>query len=422
MISPKSIVHTECNSAIRIKRPLGAGGQAQTFEGQIVKSTERVVVKVFSNAARREEDRRRSRQLVDMNLAAACPAFCAPGGCLRSANLVGHVSAFFDGAPLSEIIYPPSGAPVTNLADNLALAVAVSHAFAVLHESLGIVHGDIQPGNVLFQKHGGPIEIAVIDFDNWTRVRRMPGDLPPPMAGHLEYMAPELRSAFLERRTPTPNLESDRFALAVLLQEIILQRHPGIDLIGDDFHAAMSRPWKDDPALGGVAASAVSGYASVVLNTELLGLFRRSIHPEPGGRAPASAWRRALCDASRSVHNCAHCRLPFVADAATQVCPLCRRRFHPWEFGGAGSRVRLDSPSRVIGRDDLGGSPRVSRQHCILRRVGPGVELETIGLNPIRLLRGSTELVLVRGKPVPLEAGDRLYIADVEVSVRPVAA
>ncbi len=422
MLASGTIVHTEAKTEIRIKNLLGIGGQGPAYEGLVVKTGERVVVKVFADASRRDDYRKRARLLVDMNLAAACRAFCSPVNCLQGTDLAGHVAPFFEGASLAEIVYPPSGVPTTTLSDNLAVAIAVSHAFAMLHDIIGVVHGDIQLGNILCRCHDATIELAVIDFDNWARIHSKPEDPPPPMAGHLEYMAPEIRTEFLKGKPPLPTLESDRFALAVLLQEVILQRHPGIDLVGDEFHSTMSQPWSDDPARVSNSSTSDSGYPASVLNAEIAGLFRRSIHPQPAQRASATEWRRALCEAARSVYTCPLCRGVFIADAWTLHCPVCRLTFPLWELSGTGSRLCLNSTLRVIGRSDLGDSPKVSKQHCIFRRMGPGMEVEAVGMNPTCLVRSGTETPLVKGKPAPLEAGDRLRIANVEVSVQLVAA
>ena len=396
--------------------------QGPAYEGLVVKTGERVAVKTFADASRRDDYRIRARLLVDMNLAAACRAFCSPVNCLQSTDLVGHVAPFFEGLSLAELVYPPSGVPATTLSDNLAIAIAISHAFATLHETLGIIHGDIQPGNILCRCHEATIELAVIDFDNWARIHSKPEDPPPPMAGHLEYMAPEIRSEFLKGKPPLPTLESDRFAFAVLLQEIILQRHPGIDLVGDVFHSTMLKPWHDDPARVRNSSASDSGYPASVLNAEVAGLFRRSIHPQPAQRASATEWRRVLCEAARCVYTCPLCRGAFIAESSTLRCPVCRMAFPPWELSGTGSHLCLNSTLRVIGRSDLGNSPKVSKQHCIFRRMGPGMEVEAVGMNPTCLVRSGTETPLVKGRPTPLEAGDRLRIANVEVSVQLVAA
>jgi len=163
-------------------------------------------------------------------------------------------------------------------------------------------------------------------------------------------------------------------------------------------------------------------YPTAVLNTELTRLFRRSIQPDPEQRATATQWRRALCEALTAVYACPSCAQPFLTDVSRQACPYCRACFPAWEVAAPGVRVRLDGPTRVLGRAELGGSPKISKQHWVFRRAGPALSCESIGLNPTRLIRGGAEKALNRGESVALESGDRLRIADVEITARPLAA
>jgi len=422
MLTPGTVVIAETLGKLRLEAPLGSGGQAETFRATALRNAQNVVVKLFTDEARKADDRERSRRLVDLRLNGASPTFCAPMDMLKRQDFAGHVSALIDGSSLSALLYPVSGIPTTSLAENVSIAAVVSHAFLKLHEELGIIHGDIHTENVLVSRKGDAFEISIIDFDNWTPVRGDPTLPPPPMVGHINYMAPELRLAMRSGSAPMPTVKSDRFALAIMLHEIILQRHVGIDLVGDDFDRAMCEGWRPDPARAEAAPPETCGYPTAVLNTELTRLFRRSIHPEPEQRATATQWRRALCEALTAVYACPSCAQPFLTDVARQSCPYCRSCFPAWEVAAPGVRVRLDGPTRVLGRAELGGSPKISKQHWVLRRSGPALTCETIGLNPTRLIRGGAEQVLSHGESAALEAGDRLVVADVELRVRPLAA
>jgi serine/threonine protein kinase len=94
------------------------------------------------------------------------------------------------------------------------LANAVCH----LHRELQVVHGDIQPANVILTSH--PCRLVLIDFGSaWTTqaaMFRSEGD-----GHHRGYAAPELQTA----ATPV-GFHADQFSVMVLFYELLTQQLP----------------------------------------------------------------------------------------------------------------------------------------------------------------------------------------------------
>jgi serine/threonine protein kinase len=98
------------------------------------------------------------------------------------------------------------------------LANGLAHAVRHLHGHKQIVHGDIQPANVIVTSH--PSRLQLIDFGSaWTTdwtTRRTQGD-----GHHRCYAAPELRTG-----APAVTLAGDQFSVSVLLFELLTRQLP----------------------------------------------------------------------------------------------------------------------------------------------------------------------------------------------------
>lgn len=121
-----------------------------------------------------------------------------------------------------------------NLRHYLLACARLARAIRRLHQA-GLAHSDLSCNNVLVDpKHG---EAMIIDVDSLV----VPDVAPPTVIGTQGYIAPEV----LAERSQTngakyqPGINTDRHALAVLIYELLLGRHP---LEGRRIHA-------DDPQL-----------------------------------------------------------------------------------------------------------------------------------------------------------------------------
>jgi serine/threonine protein kinase len=106
----------------------------------------------------------------------------------------------------------------------LELCRAVVRAYVELHD-MGLVHGDVHPGNVLASASG---RVTLIDF-GLARAVHEPGD-PLPRGGVLGFFDPWHARALLARtRPPPPSYESDLYSLGAVVYQL-LTGAPYLDL------------------------------------------------------------------------------------------------------------------------------------------------------------------------------------------------
>lgn len=102
-----------------------------------------------------------------------------------------------------------------------ALCIQMARAVNRMHVA-GLAHSDLSPNNVLVDPSKGTS--LVIDIDSLV----VPGLFPPDVAGTKGYIAPEVLATL---SAPTnarkyPDVKTDRHALAVLIYQYLLLRHP----------------------------------------------------------------------------------------------------------------------------------------------------------------------------------------------------
>ena len=116
---------------------------------------------------------------------------------LRHPNIVSVVDVVRDDTAVAVVMpYASGGSLASRLArgpmaalEVVQIADAVASALTAVHER-GVVHGDVKPGNIVFDRPG-PAGVALLtDFG----VARLPGASPTddPVAGTVEYLAPEV--------------------------------------------------------------------------------------------------------------------------------------------------------------------------------------------------------------------------------------
>ena len=126
------------------------------------------------------------------------------------------VMELLHGRPLSEI-----GA--LTYSRIISIAKQICEALAYIH-SQGFVYRDIKPNNILLKKRGFDYFVKLIDFG----LARPLGDAYLPnessLAGTVFYLAPELIEG------QVPDVQSDLYALGILLYEMIVGRVPFSDV------------------------------------------------------------------------------------------------------------------------------------------------------------------------------------------------
>ena len=116
------------------------------------------------------------------------------------------------------------------LIGDMAAALSAAH-------TLGIVHRDFKPNNVMLVKQGGERERAVVtDFGLALNISRGPGSGRSAADGTPAYMAPEQAAG------GKVGFEADQFALALVICEMLTGSRPALDR----FSATESRrQWKE---------------------------------------------------------------------------------------------------------------------------------------------------------------------------------
>ncbi len=128
------------------------------------------------------------------------------------------VMEWVQGRELREVMYAAAGSGGLPLEHAIKIVVSVAAALHHAHErlgpdhrSLGIVHRDVSPSNVLVTYDGG---VKLLDFGVAKAARRRTETLAGTLKGKIAYMSPEqCRGEEVDRR-------SDVFALGILLYEL----------------------------------------------------------------------------------------------------------------------------------------------------------------------------------------------------------
>jgi eukaryotic-like serine/threonine-protein kinase len=121
----------------------------------------------------------------------------------------------------------------------LRLTLAIMDAYARLHAK-GVVHGDIQPNNILIDGTGA---VTLIDFG----CARLSGGPRTPRGGVAFFLEPEQAARVLRDRPPPPATErSDQYSVAALIYSLLTGEHY-LDFALE--HGAMLEQIASDPPL-----------------------------------------------------------------------------------------------------------------------------------------------------------------------------
>jgi hypothetical protein len=160
----------------------------------------------------------------------------------------------------------------------LQICTRLARAVRRLHFA-GLAHSDLSNKNVLIDPKGG--DACVIDIDSLV----VPGVAPPVVLGTPGYIAPEVVAG-----RASPSIETDKHALAVLIYEILLHRHP---LAGRKVHSTRSA--EEDEALSmGARALWIEHPTDHSNPPEVpVKVGRRPARPVPRAALPQGVRRRA---------------------------------------------------------------------------------------------------------------------------------
>ncbi len=239
----------------RIERALGAGGMATVYEAVQIRPSRRVALKVMRLALTHTSAVERFRFETDVLARLHHPGIAQ----------IYEVGAQDDGhgvsTPFFAMEFIPDALPITVFCDRRAdpigqrLDLFLDVCDAVHHgHTLGVIHRDIKPGNVLVGSDGRPkvIDFGVAKSTDPQRTNLTFDSGTGRVIGTFNYMSPEQRDG------GEIDTRSDVYALGILLYELLSGRLPH-DLSGVSLadagravrEKAIKRPSALDPRLAG---------------------------------------------------------------------------------------------------------------------------------------------------------------------------
>jgi hypothetical protein len=222
-----------------------------------------------------------------------------------------------------------------NWLNYLQLCFQMSRAVRKLHLT-GLAHSDLSSNNVLIDPSHG--RCAVIDIDSLV----VPGTYPPDVLGTPGYIAPEVLAtqhlAVDDKKRFLPCNFTDLHALAVLIYEYLLRRHP---LRGPKVHS--QNPDEDELLSMGPKALFIENPTDASNNIEGLSVLVEQLGPylhglmlkafvdglhHPNSRPGAYEWEKALYQTQDLLMPCTNSSCDekwFVyLDGQPIRCPWCK--------------------------------------------------------------------------------------------------
>ncbi len=292
-------------SHYEIIRKLGAGGSGVVFLATDTMLQRPVVLKLLKRGALTLEQVR-TTQLREARLASAIdhPNVCAIYDVGETPAEDGEeteayiVMQYIPGKSLDRII--ATGAASLQLV--LSAGIQIADGLSAAH-ALGIFHRDLKPANVMLTE-GGLIKILdfglarrlnldAVEFDPsghaTRRAEPSPGATYTARGGTLAYMAPE------QFVTGQSSVQSDLFALGLILYELATGRHPFHRPDAPEFQSIRAIQFADPAPLRDI---------NPTLPTELESVIFRCLEKQPSARfASAAELREALKTIMISMHT-----------------------------------------------------------------------------------------------------------------------
>lgn len=217
-----------------------------------------------------------------------------------------------------------------------SLCTRMARAVRRLHQA-GLAHSDLSPKNVLIDPSTGTS--VLIDIDSLV----VPGLFPPDVLGTPGYIAPEvLATSTLPLDDPkriSPSARTDQHALAVLIYEYLLFRHPlrgkkvnSVTSAEEDEHLSMGSKalFVEHPTDSSNPTVSPVQIPVSALGKKLHNLFIRAfvngLH-SPDERPAAIEWERALVETMQLLYPCPNASCShgwmLITDEASIRCQAC---------------------------------------------------------------------------------------------------
>lgn len=249
-------------------RKLGAGGSGVVYLANDTQLQRPVVLKLLQRGALTEEQMR-TTYLREARLASAIdhPNVCSIYDVGESDDEAYIVMQYVPGKPLDKLI---EGGPAS-VELVLSVGIQMADGLSAAH-SLGIFHRDLKPANAILTDGG---LVKILDFGLARRINmedvefdpaRSNPRTPPPDAkytargGTLAYMAPE------QFVTGQSSVQSDIFALGVVLYELLTGRHPFHRPDAPDFQSIRAIQFAEPPSITELAPNTPVELESAILH------------------------------------------------------------------------------------------------------------------------------------------------------------
>lgn len=412
MLRDGDTVDLESGSAV-IKQELGIGKYGTVFEAIRSGHGGRIAVKVLKKP--NDDYLWRLDALQGAQLAQRIPGAAGIIEVLRQRkgrDWEGCVMPYAQGISLGEWIDQQASHP--NLLTNLHLAVQIIQLIADTH-ALGLVHGDIHPGNFIVAERRGVHFVTLIDWDNAL----IPG-MPPPMSlGAVKYFAPETMQAYIDGVHYSPDVYTERCAVAKVLHWLLFGR---AYYQTDDDHeferATLAGKWNSSPSDESVDIEELGGTTNQWINGEVAHCFRRAGGQDREARPTMAEWLSTLLPyINQGLPSCDTCGHP-VLPALRTHCPSCNARYPVLAVvSPGGSRISVNGSPLLLGRGNL-QSESISRRHAVLTPLGPETVVTDLGSKNGTFRRGRKRWVrLPSHQQCLLRSGDHIRCGEVELQI-----
>lgn len=225
---------------------------------------------------------------------------------------------------------------------SLMICICLARAVRRLHQA-GLAHSDLSNKNVLIDPISG--RAIVIDIDSLV----VPGLFPPDVLGTPGYIAPEVIATqhlpLDDKSRKSPCRSTDEHALAVLMYEYLLCRHP---LKGPKVNSTLSAEEDERLSLGEKAVfidhptDKTNALKNKVISIDIVGPFLKELFEKtfikglhaPNDRAGAIDWERGLVKTWDLLYPCSNSKCDhkwFVIDTQKSGeirCPFCGNKIN----------------------------------------------------------------------------------------------
>ena len=251
-----------------LDRKLGTGGSGVVFLANDTQLQRPVVLKLLQRGTLTPEQMR-TTYLREARLASAIdhPNVCAIYDVGEIDDEAYIVMQYVPGKPLDRLV--ASGPATVELV--LSVGIQIADGLAAAH-SLGIFHRDLKPANLILTDGG---LLKILDFGLARRIRVEEADFDPAIhaqrqpalsgtytarGGTVAYMAPE------QFVTGQSSVQSDIFALGVVLYELLTGRHPFHRPDTPDFQTVRAIQFAEPPPIRELAPDTPGELESTILH------------------------------------------------------------------------------------------------------------------------------------------------------------